>query len=62
MMMHELGQPPRTYMESTIILSIASIIGFSVYYEMIAPTFLDYINSKAATVSGVYIQYITVIV
>jgi len=46
LMIHELGQPPKGFMESTIVLSISAVIGFTVYYEMIGVTYLDYISQS----------------
>lgn len=46
LMIHELGEPPKSFMESTIVLSIAAVIGFTVYYEMIGVSYLEYLNES----------------
>jgi H+/Cl- antiporter ClcA len=48
LMMHELGEPPKSYMESTIILSISAMVGFVIYYELIEPTYLEYATNSGA--------------
>eukprot|EP01033_Poteriospumella_lacustris_P006619 gene6619-4769_t len=48
LMMHELGEPPKSYMESTIILSISAMVGFVIYYELIEPTYLEYAENSGA--------------
>lgn len=51
LMIHELGDPPRTYMESTLVMSIAACIAFAVYYEMVGKTYLDYLSPEGINVS-----------
>ena len=51
LMIHELGNPPKTFMESTMILSVGAIVGFAVYYEMIGVTFLEHVSSSGIGVS-----------
>lgn len=34
------------FMESTLLLSSAAVIGFAVYYEMVDVTYLDHINAS----------------
>lgn len=38
-------------MESTIVLSIAAVIGFTVYYEMVGVTYLDYLQDAGIKVT-----------
>ena len=38
MMIHELGCPPKTYMESILVLSFGSCIAFVIYYALLDPT------------------------
>ena len=56
MMIHELGDPPRTYMESTLVMSIAACIAFAVYYEMVGVTYLDKLSPDGINVS-IYCYY-----
>jgi H+/Cl- antiporter ClcA len=51
LMMHELGEPPGSFMESTIMLSFSACICFAIYYEMIGATYLDYLTDKGISVS-----------
>lgn len=51
LMMHEMGEPPKHFMESTIILSLAACTCFAVYYEMIGVTYLEHQDSQQAYVS-----------
>lgn len=37
-------------MESSIVLSIAAVVGFTVYYEMVGATYLEYISSNGIEV------------
>eukprot|EP01038_Epipyxis_sp_PR26KG_P009499 gene9499-12796_t len=48
MFFHELGNPPRDYMEATVLLSFPAIISFVVYYKLEGCTFLEHISSKSA--------------
>lgn len=56
LMMHELGEPPKGFMESTIVLSIAAVIGFTVYYEMVGVTYLDYLQDAGIKLSLEWIK------
>lgn len=51
LMMHEMGDPPKTFMESTIILSVSACVCFAIYYEMVGVTYLDHPNNKQVFVS-----------
>lgn len=46
LMMQELGDTPKGFMESTTILSIGGIIAFVIYYEMVGPTYLDHLGTS----------------
>ena len=43
LMIYELGDPPRTYMESIILLSAGACISFLIYYSMMEYTYLEHI-------------------
>lgn len=51
LMMHEMGEPPKHFMLSTVILSVASVLCFAIYYEMIGVTFLEYQGVAQVVVS-----------
>lgn len=57
LMMHEMGEPPKHFMESTVILSIAAVACFAVYYEMIGVTYLDYQGTAQATLGLEWLSY-----
>lgn len=54
LMLHELGDPPKTFMESTMILSVAAVMAFAVYYELIGVTYLEHVNSNGIYVSNTH--------
>jgi H+/Cl- antiporter ClcA len=56
LMMHELGEPPKSFMESTIILSFTACVGFAIYYEMIGVTYLEPISSKSIELAVKWIE------
>lgn len=41
LMIHELGNPPRGYMESTLLLSVAAVTSFLVFYQLEEKTWLE---------------------
>ena len=45
LMMYELGNPPKSYMESIIVLSFSGIVSFAVYYELAEKTYLDHTSA-----------------
>ena len=49
MMIHELGHPPKTYMESIIVMSIGAISAFLVYYALIGYTKVAYFSTSLVT-------------
>eukprot|EP00981_Chlorochromonas_danica_P009936 scaffold2913_cov181-Ochromonas_danica.AAC.30 len=55
LMMHELGEPPKHFMESTIILSIAACLCFAVYYELIGVSYLDFSGTNQILLSDEWI-------
>jgi len=46
MMIHELGNPPKTYMESIIVMSIGAISAFLVYYALLGYTEVAYFSTN----------------
>jgi hypothetical protein len=38
-------------MESSIVLSAAAVVGFTVYYEMVGVTYLEHISSNGIEVN-----------
>lgn len=46
MMIHELGNPPKTYMESIIVMSIGAIAAFLVYYALLGTTYVNYFSNN----------------
>jgi len=48
LMFHELGNPPKTYMESTLVLSSGAIVSFLVYYSLVDDTYIQSISSNGA--------------
>lgn len=41
LMIHELGNPPRGFMESTLLMSVAAIMAFIVFYQLEEKTWLE---------------------
>ena len=48
LMMYELGNPPKSYMESIIVLSFSSIISFLIFYKLADKTWIDHIQQNLA--------------
>ncbi len=46
LMIHEMGSPPRAYMESIIILSCGACVAFVVYYWLIDYTYVEHIQRQ----------------
>lgn len=41
LMIHELGNPPRGFMESTLLMSVAAIMAFIIFYQLEEKTWLE---------------------
>ena len=46
LMIYELGNPPRSYMESIILLSFGSCISFLIYYSLMEYTYLERLDTS----------------
>lgn len=51
LMLHELGEPPKSYMESTLIMSAGACTAFVVYYALVDMTFIESTSSNGAVLS-----------
>jgi H+/Cl- antiporter ClcA len=56
LMIFELGKPPKSFMESTIVLSFAAIVSFSVYYALIDRTYLEHYSDNSAILSAQWLE------
>ena len=63
LMIYELGDPPRTYMESIILLSFGACISFLIYYSLMEYTYLEKLDTSnrvsnkhtcTISISGIY--------
>lgn len=52
LMLHELGNPPKSYMESTLILACSSCTAFLVYYGVISKGYIVPFTSNGAVLSA----------
>lgn len=55
-MLHELGDPPKTFMESSIYFSIVGSISFAMYYSMATNTWIDHASDSTAKLSGEWLH------
>jgi H+/Cl- antiporter ClcA len=46
LMIYELGDPPKAYMESVLLLSVAACTSFLVYYSLMEYTYLERLNTS----------------
>lgn len=56
LMIFELGKPPKSFMESTIVLSFSAIVSFSVYYALITRTYLVHYTDNTAILSAKWLN------
>ncbi len=58
LLIHELGNPPKSFMESTLLLSVAAVASFLVFFALEPFTFTEVMK---ATVSGYVISAVSVV-
>ncbi|KAJ1419428.1 chloride channel, partial [Ochromonadaceae sp. CCMP2298] len=56
LMVHELGEPPKTFMESTTVLAIAAVSCFVVYYEVAKNSYIEQLSNKGFFISALWVH------
>jgi len=56
LMIIELGIMPKSYMESTVLMSIGAFITFALFYELQGVTYLEHISVNAAYLSTTWLE------
>eukprot|EP01032_Pedospumella_encystans_P020341 gene20341-23105_t len=57
LMIHELGEPPKSFMESSTILSIGAVVCFVVYYEMVTSSYIEHVSTNGIKLSSQWLEY-----
>ncbi|KAJ1424259.1 chloride channel [Ochromonadaceae sp. CCMP2298] len=56
LMIHELGEPPKSFMESTTILAVCAVVCFIVYYELVGESYIEELSNKGAFLSAQWLH------
>jgi len=59
LVIHELGAPPKSFLESSTLLGIACVTCFSIYYELVSGSYINNLTDEGAEVSDTSIRVCT---